>query len=118
MDPAVEEGRCRLEQSAGEDDDAGGAVTDLVVLRFRQFDEELCDLVFDLHLAHDGRAVVGDGDVAVGRDHDLVEAARAEAGLDDVADCPRGEDVRLERLDPVQSGLFTLVADDNLGCVT
>ena len=52
---------------------ASGAVANLVVLAARQLHEQLCDLVLDPHLRQDGCAVVGDGDVAVGRDQDLVQ---------------------------------------------
>jgi hypothetical protein len=48
-----------LEQAAGEHDDAGRAVADLVVLALGQLDQELADLVLDLHLLQDRRAVVG-----------------------------------------------------------
>lgn len=68
-------------------DNTRGAVADLVVLRLGHLDEQLGDLVLDLHLGEDGRAVVGDGDVAVGGDEDLVEPARAERRLDDVCHC-------------------------------
>jgi hypothetical protein len=58
--------------------------------------------MLDLHLAEDGRAIVCDGDVAVGGDENLVETSRAEGRADDVCDGPRGEDVGLrvgERVD-------------------
>ena len=44
-DPAVEQHLRLLEERPGEDDDAGGAVADLVVLRLRQLHEELSDLM-------------------------------------------------------------------------
>lgn len=43
--------------------------------------------MFDLHLAQDGRSIVGNGDIAVGGDEDLVETAGAEGGFDDVCHC-------------------------------
>ena len=52
------------------------SVTDLVVLRFGQLNEQLCDLMLDLHLAKDCRAVVCDGDVSIGGDKNFVEAWR------------------------------------------
>jgi hypothetical protein len=45
VDPAVEQHLRLLEERPGEDDDAGGAVADLVVLRLRQLHEELSDLM-------------------------------------------------------------------------
>ena len=57
-------------------DYTGGSITDLVVLRFGQLNEELCDLVLNLHLAEDRRAVVCDGDVSIGGDKNFVEAWR------------------------------------------
>lgn len=111
--PPRRETKRRRGESGGRTDNARRAVADLVVLRLGELDEELCDLVLDLHLAHDGGAVVGDGDVAVWRDHDLVEAARAERRLDDVAHGARGEDVRLEGLEAVHARLLLLVAYDD-----
>ena len=52
------------------------SITDLVVLRFGQLNEKLRDLVLDLHLAKDCRAVVCDGDVSIGGDKNFVEAWR------------------------------------------
>ena len=66
VDPAVEQRLRLLEQRAGEHDDARRAVADLVVLRPRQVDQQAPDLVLHVHQLQDGRAVVGDGHVAVG----------------------------------------------------
>ena len=57
-------------------DYTGGSITDLVVLRFGQLNEELCDLVLNLHLAKDRCAVVCDSDVSIGGDKNFVEAWR------------------------------------------
>lgn len=53
------------------------AVTNLVILGLGQLNEQLCDVVRDLHLGKNGGAVVCYGDVAVGGDEDLVESTRA-----------------------------------------
>lgn len=63
----------RAQARGGRTNDAGRAVSNLVVLRLADLHEQLGNLVLDLHLLQDRRAVVGDGDVAVGRDEDLVE---------------------------------------------
>jgi hypothetical protein len=44
----------------------------------------------------DGGAVVGHGDVSIGRNEDLVETTGSERGFDDVGDGASGEDVRLD----------------------
>ena len=78
-------------------DYTGGSITDLVVLRFGQLNEELCDLVLNLHLAEDRRAVVCDGDVSIGGDKNFVEAWRGQAKTDGRGRrVPRGpSDVRM-----------------------
>lgn len=58
------------------------SIPNLVILTLTQLDEELGNLVLDLHLRHDGRAVVSDGDVAVGGDEDLVETCGGAGGED------------------------------------
>lgn len=72
-------------------------------------------MVADLHLAHDGGAIVGDGDVAVGGDEDLVEAAGTEGGADDGGDGAGGEDVGFDGFGAVGALLLALVADDDEG---
>ena len=54
--------------------DAGGSVANFLVLALGQLDQELCDLVLNLHLAENRCAVVGDCYFAIGGDEDLVEA--------------------------------------------
>jgi len=53
-------------------------------------------VVRDLHLLQNRGTVVGDCDVAVGGDENLVEAAGSEGALDDIRYCARGEDVCLD----------------------
>ena len=97
-------------ESAERTDDACSAVANLVVLALGELYEEFCDLMLDLHLAEDGRAIVCDGDVAVWGDEDFVETCNADVDVigrrrdggrtswserraDDVCDCPCCEDV-------------------------
>jgi len=53
-------------------------------------------VVRDFHLLQNSSAIVCYGDVAVWRNEDLVEAAGAEGGLDDVRNCAGGKDVGLD----------------------
>lgn len=53
--------------------------------------------MFHLHLAQDRCTVVGDGDLAIGRNQDLVESLWTQRRAHDVCDRPCGEDVRLSR---------------------
>jgi len=48
--------------------------------------KQLGNLVVNLHLAENGRAVIGNSDIAIGGDEDLVEAAGTEGRLDNVRD--------------------------------
>jgi len=77
VDAFVDELGGLFQQGAGKDHDAGGAVADLVVLRLGQLNQQLGNVVGHLHLLQDSSTIVGHGDVAVGGDEDLVEAARA-----------------------------------------
>ena len=70
--------RCLKVISKWRTNNASCAVADLIVLAFGQLNHKLGDLVFDLHLAKDRRAIVGHGNVPVGRDQDLVQSARAK----------------------------------------
>lgn len=126
VDALVNEVGGLAEQGAGEDDDAGGAVADLIVLGLGELDEQLGDVVGDFHLGEDGGAVICDGDVAVGGDEDLVQTARAlrvvsqraappwvgayQRCLDQVRDCLGGQNVRLDRLVAVLPLLLALAA--------
>jgi hypothetical protein len=77
-------------------DDTSSPITNLIVLTLTDLYQQLGDLVLDLHLAEDRRSVVGHGDIAVGRDEDLVQSSWSEGGFDDVGDWIR--DRKRERL--------------------
>jgi hypothetical protein len=70
-------------------------------------------VVCNLHLLQDSGTVVGDSDVAIGRNQDLVEATGTEGALDDVCDCPGGEDVVLDGFVTELSLLLALAADNS-----
>lgn len=57
--------------------------------------EELGDLVVNLHVGEDRGTIVRDVDVSVGGDEDLVKTSRAKRRLDDVGDRAGGENVAL-----------------------
>lgn len=50
-------------------------------------------MVADFHLLQNRGTIVGDSDVSVGGDQDLVEATGAEGGLDEVGNGSRGQDM-------------------------
>mmetsp|Transcript_24712 Transcript_24712/g.53848 ORF Transcript_24712/g.53848 Transcript_24712/m.53848 type:complete len:310 (-) Transcript_24712:56-985(-) len=104
-----------LQQSAGQNDDARGAIANLVILRGRQLDHQLANLIGNLHLSQDGGTVVGDGNVAVGTDHDLVHALGSQGGPDDAGDGPSGKDVGLGGLDALDSSLGLLLLQNDEG---
>lgn len=62
------------EEFGRDDDDRGGAVSDLLVLLLRELDEDATGGVFDFDQLEDGGAVVRDGDVLAG---ELVSVHRA-----------------------------------------
>jgi len=127
-----------LEKRAGHDDDAGGAIANLVVLAPRKFYHELRDLVVHVHLLEDGGAVVGcktkkelvqemehvlvaharkfveltDGDVAVGALEHLVHAFGTEGGTEDPRDGFAGGDVRFLSVQTSESALLLLFLQD------
>lgn len=72
-------------------------------------------MILDLHLSQDSRPIVGHGDIAVGRNQDLVEAAGSEGGLDDAGHRPRCENVLLDGIGAVYSSLLALIPDDDEG---
>lgn len=65
---------------------ASGAVTNLVVLGFAELHEQFCDLMLDLHPAQDGCSVIGDSNVSIRRDENLVQAARTKGSANDAGD--------------------------------
>lgn len=67
-------GRNLLQHGAGKHNDAGGAVADFVVLGLRKLNKQLCHLVLHVHVLHDRRSVVGDGDFAVLAHEHLIHA--------------------------------------------
>ena len=54
-----------LEDGASENDNTGGSVTDLVVLRGAELGQETGSLVMNLHLLKDGCTIIGDDDLSV-----------------------------------------------------
>lgn len=57
--------------------------------------EELGDLVVNLHVGEDRGTIVRDVDVSVGGDQNLVQTSRAQRRLDDVGHGAGGENVAL-----------------------
>jgi hypothetical protein len=56
----------QIQDGGGErTDNTGSSVSNLVVLALGELDEELCDLVLDLHLAEDRGTIVGDCDITI-----------------------------------------------------
>mmetsp|Transcript_6616 Transcript_6616/g.16680 ORF Transcript_6616/g.16680 Transcript_6616/m.16680 type:complete len:391 (+) Transcript_6616:475-1647(+) len=78
MDATLEQTLGLLEESAGQDHHAGGAIADLCVLALAQLHQQLGHLVLHLHVVQDGGAIVADGHLAVGTHQHLVHAARAQ----------------------------------------
>ena len=77
VNAAVHEVCGLLQKGGGEDDNTGCTVANLVILRFGKLHKQLRDMICDLHLAQNSRAIVCDCDIAVRGDEDLVKTARA-----------------------------------------
>lgn len=85
MNATIEQRLRLLEQGARQHNHTGGAIADLVVLRAREVDEQLCNLVTHVHLLEDRRAVVRDGYVTIGRAEHLVHPLWAKRRAQHVA---------------------------------
>ena len=77
--------------------------------------DETLYLMINIHHLEDGGAVVGDSDVAIRADHQLVQSLWAKAGLQDVRHGLGRKDVRLDRIAACQPGLLHLVLEDHEG---
>merc|ERR1719412_2895375 len=66
----------------------------------------MCDLM---------ASVVGDGDVAVGRNHQLVESLGSQGGFEGVCHGPGGDDVRLDGVRAGEAALHLLVLHNHEG---
>ena len=71
--------------------------------------------MINVHHLEDGGSVIGDRDVPIGADHQLVEPLGAKAGLQDVGHRLGGQDVRLDGIAASQPGLLHLVLEDHEG---
>lgn len=76
--------------------DTSGTVPNFIVLALGQLNEQLGDLVFNLHFAQDGRTIVGHRDFSVRRHKDLIQAFRSERSADDVRNGAGRKDMRLQ----------------------
>ena len=74
---------------------AGSAITDLIILRLGQLDEQFSNLMFNIHHLENGRTVVGDCHITIGGDHDLVETLWTERGAEGLRDTETSQDVAL-----------------------
>jgi hypothetical protein len=84
VDAILDKGLCLAQQLRGEEDDGGGAVADLGVLRQGNVDKGLCRRVHHIQKLDDGGPVVADGHAAVAVVDQLVHPPRAQRGAHDV----------------------------------
>ena len=77
MDTLIKELLSLVKKGAGENDDTSGAITDFVVLRLRELDEETSSLVLDLHLFNNGSTVISNDNITIGADKHLVHSLGA-----------------------------------------
>merc|ERR1719341_1097932 len=115
MNSFVEEVLCLLKKSTTEDHNTCGSITNFVVLRLRELDHQFGHLMINVHHLEDGGSVVGDSDVSIRADHQLVQPFGAKAGLQDVGHRLGSQDVRLDGIAASQPGLLHLVLEDHEG---
>lgn len=115
VDAAVNQRLGLLEQRTGQHHDTGRSVTNLVVLALGQLDEQLCNLVLQLHIRHNRRTIVGHLDIAVRADQNLVETARTQRGAHNRRHRPCRLDMVLDCLRALRTRLLPLLAHDNEG---
>jgi hypothetical protein len=84
-----------IEEGSGEHDDSGGSITDFVVLRLRELDEEASGLMLDFHLLNDGSTVVGNDNVTIWADEHLVHTLGAKGGSHELGNGSCGQNVSL-----------------------
>jgi len=89
MDLLLDELVGALKKFSSEDNDGGGAISDLSVLNLRQFDENFGGWVSHLELLEDSGAIVGDGDIAYVIDEHLVKTHGSKTCFNDV--CERSD---------------------------
>ena len=95
MDTLVEEFLGLVEEGASKDDDTGGSITDLIVLRLGELDEETSSLVLNLHLLNDCGTVIGNDNITVGADEHLVHSLGAKRGSHELGNGSCSQDVGL-----------------------
>ena len=61
-----------LQQSSSKDNNTSSTVTNLVILALRQLNEKLGSLMLDLHVLHDGGAIVCDANITILTDQHFV----------------------------------------------
>merc|ERR1719188_2009133 len=89
--------------------------SNLVILRLRQLNHQFCHLVINIHLFEDGGTVIGDGDVSIRGDHQLVQTLGPKTGLEDLTDGLGSDDVGLDGLGSRHPVHLVLILQDQEG---
>ncbi len=87
-----------VKKGTGENDDTSGAVTDLIVLRLRELNEETSSLVLDLHLFKNCGTIVGNDNITIGADKHLVHSLGAKRGSHQLGNGSCGQNVSLFKI--------------------
>lgn len=77
-------------------DHGGSTITDLGILRAGNVGQDTGGGVYNVKQAHNGRAIVGDGLLAIGINEQQVAAIGTECALNGVLDSQTGVDVRYD----------------------
>lgn len=75
--------------------DTSSTVSDLVILTLGKLYQQLRDLMLNSHLIEDSCTIVGDSDITIGGDQNLVETSRTKRSLKNIGDCFSSQDMRL-----------------------
>lgn len=72
------------------------SIPDLIILRLRELDQELGNLMIHIHHLEDRGSIVGDGDVTISRHHELVQSLWSQRRPQGAGNGPCSQNVRLE----------------------
>jgi hypothetical protein len=104
-----------FEDSSSQDDNTGGTVTDLIVLRGGKLGQKFGGLMVNLHLLKDSGSIVSDDNLTVGTDHEFIHTLGTKRGLHHSGNGSGSHDVNLVSVKTLDTLLRFLLSEDNEG---
>jgi len=102
-----------VKNCTSEDNNTSCSITDLVILRSGQLDEEFGGLVMNFHLFQDGGTIIGDDDFTIWTDEHLVHTFWTEGCLEETGNGSCGQDIDLVSLESLDSLFLRLFSEDD-----